>query len=93
MGTVEQLNAEKEKVEKKLFQLENRHKTLLNKQRDAERRDRTHRLIERGAIVEGVFSLAPDLFGEKVKVFLIALSHLPGAAKLVAKLSKSGDEP
>lgn len=36
MGTVEQLNAEKEKVQKELRQLENRHKTLLNKQRDAE---------------------------------------------------------
>lgn len=93
MGTVEQLNAEKEKVQKELRQLENRQKTLLNKQRDAERRVRTRRLIERGAIVEGVFSLAPDLSGEEVKGFLIALSHLPGAAELVAKLPKSGDEP
>lgn len=93
MGTVEQLNAEKEKVQKELRQLENRQKTLLNMQRDAERRVRTRRLIERGAIVEGVFSLAPDLSGEEVKGFLIALSHLPGAAELVAKLPKSGDEP
>ena len=93
MGTVEQLNAEKEKVQKELRQLENRQKALLNKQRDAERRARTRRLIERGAIVEGVFSLAPDLSGEEVKGFLIALSHLPGAAELVAKLPKSGDEP
>lgn len=51
MGTVEQMNAEKEKVQKELRQLENRQKTLLNKQRDAERRARTRRLIERGAIV------------------------------------------
>lgn len=93
MGTVEQLNAEKEKVQKELRQLENRQKALLNKQRDAERRARTRRLIERGAIVEGVFSLAPDLSGEEVKGFLIALSHLPGAAELVAKLPKSGHEP
>lgn len=93
MGTVEQLNAEKEKVQKELRQLENRQKTLLNKQRDAKRRARTRRLIERGAIVEGVFSLAPDLSGEEVKAFLIALSYLPGAAKLVARLPKSGDEP
>lgn len=93
MGTVEQLNAEKEKVQKELRQLENRQKALLNKRRDAERRARTRRLIERGAIVEGVFSLAPDLSGEEVKGFLIALSHLPGAAELVAKLSKSGDKP
>lgn len=93
MGTVEQLNAEKEKVQKELRQLENRQKALMNKQRDAERRARTRRLIERGAIVEGVFSLVSDLSGEEVKAFLIALSHLPGAAELAAKLPKSGDEP
>lgn len=93
MGTVERLNAEKEKVQKELRQLENRQKALLNKQRDAERRARTRRLIERGAIVEGVFPLSPDLTGEEVKAFLIALSRLPGAAKLAAELPKSGDEP
>lgn len=47
MGTVEQLNAEKEKVQKELRQLENRQKALLNKQRDAERRARTRRLSQR----------------------------------------------
>ena len=47
MGTVERLNAEKEKVQKELRQLENRQEALLNKRRDAERRARTHRLIER----------------------------------------------
>ena len=93
MGTVERLNAEKEEVQKELRQLENRQKTLLNKQRDAERRARTRRLIERGAIVEGVFPLAPGLPGMEVKAFLIALSHLPGAAELAAKLPKSGDKP
>lgn len=93
MGTLERLNAEKEKVQKELRQLENRQKALLNKQRDAKRRARTRRLIERGGIVEGVFSLALDLSGEKVKAFLIALSYLPGAAELAANLPKSRDEP
>ena len=54
---------------------------------------RTRRLIERGAILEGIFPLAPDLSGVEVKAFLIALSHLPGAAELAAKLPKSGDKP
>lgn len=91
MGTLERLKAEKEKAQKELRQLENRQKILLNRQRDAERRTRTRRLIERGAILEGVFPLASDLTGEEVKTFLIALSHLPGAAELAAKLLKSGD--
>lgn len=91
MGTLERLKVEQEKAQKELRQLENRQKILLNRQRDAERRTRTRRLIERGAILEGVFPLAPNLTGEEVKTFLIALSHLPGAAELVAKLPKSGD--
>ena len=91
MGTLERLKAEQEKARKELRQLENRQKILLNRQRDAERRTRTRRLIERGAILEGVFPLAPDLTGEEVNTLLIALSHLPGTAELAAKLPKSGD--
>lgn len=87
----EQKKDEREKVLKEIRQLENRQKILENKQRDAGRRARTRRLIERGAILEGVFPLSPDLSGEEVKAFLIALSRLPGAAKLAAELPKSGD--
>ena len=81
---------EREEVLKEIRQLENRQKILENKQRNEERKARTRRLIERGAILEGVFPLAPDLPGVEVKAFLIALSHLPGAAELAAKLPKSG---
>ena len=84
---------EREKVLKEIRQLENRKKILENKQRNEERRVRTRRLIERGAILEGIFSLPPNLSGVEVKAFLIALSHLPGAAELAAKLPKSGDKP
>ena len=81
---------EREKVLKEIRQLENRKKILENKQRNEERRVRTRRLIERGAVLEGIFPLAPDLSGAEVKAFLIALSHLPGAAELTANLPKSG---
>ena len=84
---------EREEVLKEIRQLENRKKILENKQRNEERRVRTRRLIERGAILEGIFPLAPNLSGAEVKAFLIALSHLPGAAELTANLSKSGDTP
>ena len=82
---------EREKVLKEIRQLENRKKILENKQRNEERRVRTRRLIERGAILEGIFPLAPNLSGAEVKAFLIA--HLPGAAELTANLPKSGDTP
>ena len=78
---------------KEIRQLENRKKILENKQRNEERRVRTRRLIERGAILEGIFSLPPNLSGVEVKAFLIALSHLPGAAELTANVSKSRDTP
>ena len=84
---------EREEVLKEIRQLENRQKILENKQRNEERKARTRRLIERGAILEGIFPLAPGLPGMEVKAFLIALSHLPGAAELAAKLPKSGDKP
>ena len=93
MKELERIKAEKERREKEIRQLENRQKILLNKQHDAQRRLRTRRLIERGAILEGVFSMSVDLPGVEVKAFLIALSHLPGAAELAAKLPKSGDKP
>ena len=81
---------EREKVLKEIRQLENRKKILENKQRNEERRVRTRRLIERGAVLEGIFPLAPDLSGAEVKAFLIALSHLPGAAELTANLPNPG---
>ena len=79
---------EREKVLKEIRQLENRKKILENKQRNEERRVRTRRLIERGAILEGIFPLAPDLSGAEVKTFLIALSHLPGGCGIDCKPAK-----
>ena len=89
-NTAQTQKEEREEVLKEIRQLENRKKILENKQRNEERRVRTRRLIERGAILEGIFSLASNLSGAEVKTFLIALSHLPGAAELTANLPKSG---
>ena len=58
---------EREEVMKEIRQLENRQKILENKQRNEERKARTRRLIERGAILEGIFPLAADLSGVEVK--------------------------
>ena len=76
---------EEQQAEKKIGQLQNQQKILLNRKRTEERRERTHRLIERGAILEAVFSAVVDMEGEEVKAFLIALSCLPGAAELAEK--------
>ena len=80
---------EKEQIMKKIRQLENQQKILLNRQRDMERRARTRRLIEHGAILESVFSELAVLPGEQVKAFLLALSRLPEAAELLKNTVKN----
>ena len=80
---------EEQQVEKKIGQLQNRQKILLNKKRSEEHRARTHRLIGHGAILEAVFPAVVGMEGDEVKAFLIALSRLPGAQKLAEKASKN----
>lgn len=81
----------KEQIMKKIRQLENQQKILLNRQRDMERRARTRRLIEHGAILEGVFPALIALPGEEIKAFLLTLSHLPGAPELPKSAAESGE--
>ena len=83
---------EEQQVEKKIGQLQNQQKILLNRKRTEERRERTHRLIERGAILEAVFPAVVEMEGEEVKAFLIALSRLPGAVELAEKTQNAKDE-
>ncbi len=92
MDKMDSLLQQKAEAEKELTQLQNRQKILLNKQRDAERTARTHRLILRGLAVEGVFPFTVSMEDEAVKAFLIALSRLPGARELAEKTLNAGDE-
>ena len=73
MDKKESLLRQKAKAEKEAAQYENQVKILLNKQRDAERHARNHRLIVHGAIMEGVFPFTASMDGESLKAFLIAL--------------------
>ncbi|WP_413814447.1 DUF3847 domain-containing protein [Caproicibacter fermentans] len=57
-------------MRKEICQLKNRQKILLNRKADAERKARTHRLIEHGAILESVFPEIVSMTGEQVKAFL-----------------------
>ena len=64
---------EQEAIREKIRRLENRQKILLNRKADAERKARTHKLIERGAILESVFPEIVPMSGEQVKAFLQTL--------------------
>lgn len=90
MKELPKLQTEQEKVQREIRQLENRQKILLNKQTDAERRARTRRLIEHGAILESIFPALVGLPGEEVKAFLLTISRLPGVPELPKNEPKSG---
>ena len=92
MDKEKSLLQQKAEAEKKARQYENQVKILLNKQRDAERHARNHRLIVHGAIMEGVFPFTASMEGEAVEAFLIALSRLPGATEAAKKAQETKDE-
>ena len=87
---MENSNNEIQTVREKIRELENRQKILLNKKSDAERKERTHRLIERGAILESVFPSVIPLSNEKVKAFLTDVSQLPEVWNLLKKEMENG---
>jgi hypothetical protein len=68
---------EPDAVQVKIHQLENRQKILLNRKADAEHKARTHRLIERGAILESVFPEIIPMTGAQVKSFLEEKRRFP----------------
>ncbi len=92
MDKKESLLQQKAEAEKEARQYENQVKILLNKQRDAERTARNHRLIVHGAIMEGVFPFTASMEGESLKAFLIALSCLPGASEAAKKAQETRNE-
>ena len=92
MDEKEAMLQRRDEAQKKARQYENQVKILLNKQRDAERTARNHRLIVHGAIMEGVFPFTASMDGESLKAFLIALSRLPGASEAAKKAQETGDK-
>ena len=85
-----ELNQDKARAEKEIYQLQNKQKILLNRIHGEERRARNHRLIQHGLILEGVFPAVVTTDGEAVKTFLIALSRLPGVQELEEKTLNGG---
>ena len=65
-----------------LQQLENHKTRLINQSKTAERKARTRRLIERGAIVESLIKGAAEMSNEQLKYLLerafAALNHSDG---------------
>ena len=86
---LERLRRELAKAKKKVSQYRNQEKIILNKARDKERRKRTRRLIEHGAILESIFPVK-SMNGEEVKAFLMEISLLPVVSKMLDACKKDG---
>ena len=83
MPDIGKLKSQQEKVKTEIRQLENRQKILLNRKTDAERKARTRRLIEHGAVLESIFPAVTAMTGEEVKAFLSVISRLPEVMRLL----------
>lgn len=67
---IKEKEEEKEKYDKQLKQLLNREKKLKRQISREERKKRTHRLIERGAILESFIEGAEEKSNEEIKNIL-----------------------
>ena len=61
-----------ERIQEEIKQLENQRKKLMQQQKEQERKARTRRLVERGAILESLLDGAETLTNEDIKVILSA---------------------
>lgn len=80
------LNRQLAEAKEKLRQYENREKRLLNQIKTEQRRARTHRLIERGAILESLLDGAADMTGEQVKTVLETALKTDAAREALRKI-------
>jgi hypothetical protein len=90
----EQLDASIEKAKTAIRQGENLVKQLRNQTSQQERKERTRRLIERGAIAESLIPGAAELSNEQFKALLTVALFSPAArATLNGLNSESPIEP
>ena len=86
---LERLRRELAEAKKKVSQYRNQEKIILNEARDKERRNRTRRLIEHGAILENVFPVR-DMDGEELTALLTEVFLLPVVSKTLERYKKDG---
>ena len=70
MATVKTYASQIEAMQEDIRQRENRLKELIQKKKEQDRKDRTHRLIERGAILESLIDEPETFTNEQIKTFL-----------------------
>ena len=92
MSTTKTTTERIDTLQEKIQQLENQKKLLLQQQRAQERKARTKRLIERGAILESLVSGADVCTGEQIKAFLKQTVLTDSAKKIFTEITAQKDK-
>ena len=80
-------------IEEEIKQLKERQKLLQQQHNAQERKDRTKRLIERGAILESLIPGADVLTNEQVKIFLEKTVQTEFARKILNGMKPQDSKP
>lgn len=80
------------KAEEEIRQLQNKKKKLLNQKKSEERKIRTHRLVERGAILESLLEQPEQYTNEQIKGLLETALRTPQAQEFLRRTEKPKGE-
>ena len=80
------------KAEEEIRQLQNRKKKLLNQKKAEERKIRTHRLVERGAILESLLEQPEQYTNEQIKGLLETVLRTTQAQEFLRRTEKPKGE-
>ena len=86
------INEQIAKAEEEIRQLQNRKKKLLNQKKSEERKIRTHRLVERGAILESLLEQPEQYTNEQIKGLLETALQTPQAQEFLRRTQKPKGE-
>jgi hypothetical protein len=78
-------------IEEQIAQLKNRQRELVQKHKARERKERTRRLIERGAIAESLIASADELTNEQFKSVIERALRADPARQTAAETKPQGD--
>ncbi len=86
------INEQIAKAEEEIRQLQNKKKKLLNQKKNEERKIRTHRLVERGAILESLLEQPEQYTNEQIKGLLETALRTAQAQEFLRRTEKPKGE-
>ena len=91
MATTQKLAEQIAAAEKEIKQKENRLLELRQQHKMQENKERTHRLIQRGAILESLIDGAVTFTNEQIQEFLIKMFQTEFARKIFTQFKEGND--